>query len=183
MIEQLTNQFGLDKSDIINLLPFVLLEIRNYTRQYFITKTNADIIKIEENKCYFSGETKLVEGDVVELLNSENNSLIYTIKEVKNNYIELDQFIVNETASKMKMIKLAFKGVSLKTVFDMIEYSTNFKESSGIKSQTLGGYNVTFAQPEGGETLFPIELYGGLNSLKKLDDDYAEYGRKGYVRI
>ena len=177
MIEILEKSTGLDRSTIIDLLPFILIEIRNYTNQYFLTLNHNKVIKIENKKIYFDGEPKVAVGDTIELLNSENNTLIYQIKNIGNGYVEVEQ------VDYIVMIKLSFKNVNVKTIGGMLEYDKKFGELSGIKSQTLGGYNVTYESPEGGFTAYPIELYGGVNSLKKLNDDYAEYRRKGYVRL
>lgn len=186
MIDILEKSTGLDRNTIVDLLPFILIEIRNYTNQYFLTLHHNKIIKIENKKIYFEGKLEVIVGDTIELLNSENNTLLYQIKTVTEEYVEVEQadYIVDEIDNThMVMIKLSFKNVNLKTIAGMMDYDTKFGKLSGIKSQTLGGYNVTYESPEGGFTAYPIELYGGVNSLKKLNDDYAEYRRKGYVRL
>lgn len=185
MIDILVNQTGLDRNTIVNLLPFILIEIRNYTNQYFLTLKHNPVIKIENKKIYLEGEIQVSVGDTIELMNSENNTLIYQVKTVGEGYVEVEQdFIVDEIDNEhIVMIKLSFKNVNLKTIGGMLEYDEKFGDLSGIKSQTLGGYNVTYASADGGDTAYPLELYGGVNSLKKLNDDYAEYRRKGYVRL
>ena len=52
MIDILEKSTGLDRSTIINLLPFILIEIRNYTNQYFLTLNHNKVIKIENKKIY-----------------------------------------------------------------------------------------------------------------------------------
>lgn len=185
MIDILVQSTGLDRATIVNLLPFILIEIRNYTNQYFLTLHHNKVIKIENKKIYFDGELQVAVGDTIELMNSENNTLIYQIKTIGEGYVEVEQdFIVDEIDNEhIVMIKLSFKNVNTKTISGMLEYDDKFGKLSGIKSQTLGGYNVTYASAEGGDTAYPQELYGGINSLKKLNDDYAEYRRKGYVRL
>ena len=188
MIETLLNyDASLDRTTVINLLPFILSEIRNYTNQYFLTLTNMKVTKIEDGKLYVSDDPSNVfdVGDTIEIMNSENNKMIYQIKSFDNNTITLEQSsILNETKNdNMVAIKLAFGGVNLKTISNMLNYEIKFGSTNGIKSQSLGGYSVTYATPTGSDTLFPLELYGGINALKKLNDDYAEYRRKGYVRL
>ena len=186
MIDILEKSTGLDRNTIIDLLPFILIEIRNYTNQYFLTLKHNPVVKIENKKIYFDGEAQVSVGDTIELLNSENNTLIYQIKTIQDGYVEVEQgdYIVDEIGNEhITMIKLSFKNVNIKTIEGMLEYDEKFGKLSGIKSQTLGGYNVVYASAEGGYTAYPIELYGGVNSLKKLNDDYAEYRRKGYVRL
>ena len=188
MIDTLLNyNSSLTRSNIVNSLPFILSEIRNYTNQYFLTLSHLSVQKIDDGVIYLSDDPSTVfeVGDTIELMNSENNTLIYQIKEFNGNTMKLEQGIVDEKLNdKIVAIKLSFKNVNLKTISQMITYDMKFGGTSGIKSQTLGGYNVTYATPsDKGETMFPIELYGGLNSLKKLNDDYAEYRRKGYVRL
>ena len=186
MIEILEKSTGFDRNTIIDLLPFILIEIRNYTNQYFLTLKHNPVVKIENKKIYFDGEAQVSVGDTIELLNSENNTLIYQIKTIQDGYVEVEQgdYIVDEIGNEhIIMIKLSFKNVNIKTIEGMLEYDEKFGKLSGIKSQTLGGYNVVYSSAEGGYTVYPIELYGGVNSLKKLNDDYAEYRRKGYVRL
>lgn len=183
MISVLKNLTGLDETTIINLLPFILIEIRNYTNQYFLTKYYLRVSKIEDNKIYYEGDTSnFVVGDIVELLNSYNNIILYQIKNITDDYIEVEQDLIDEI-NNITLIKLSFKNVNVKTIGQMLKYDVEFGNTSGIKRQSLGGYNVEFTSPVGGDTLYPLELYGGLNSLKKIDDDYAEYRRKGYVRL
>ncbi len=182
MINNLVTNFNLEREAVINLLPFILSEIRNYTNQYFLTTTNEKSTEIQDKKIYVEKPYKFSEGDIIEIINSENNTGLYIVKNTTKDYIEVYQNISNET-NNMTIIKLSFKGVNLKTISDMISYSVNFAETSGIQSQSLGGYSVSYSQPSGGETIYPLELYGGLNSLKKLHDDFAEYRRKGYVRL
>lgn len=187
MIEVLKNSTSLDRETIVDLLPFILLEIRNYTNQYFLTKHNLDVEKIENNKIYFEGDTSyFVEGDCIEILNSLNNTSLYNIKNIEDNYITVEQPIMNEKVEEnVKIIKLSFKGVNIKSIINMINYEEEFGEQSGIKRQTLGGYTVEYATGGSSKptTLYPLELYGGLNSLRKYHDDFAEYRRKGYVRL
>jgi hypothetical protein len=184
MIETLATLTGLSNETIIDLLPFILIEIRNYTNQYFLTETHSAISKIENNIIYTNDGSQFQVGDIVELMNSENNVLIYIIDTITGNNITCKETLSNETNnSNMVMIKLSFKNVNFKTISSMISYDNKFGITSGIKSQTLGAYNVTFATPTGGNTIYPIELYGGVNALKKINDDFAEYRRKGYVRL
>lgn len=183
MINNLVNQYGLDRAYVISSLPFVLEEVRNYTNQYFLTKTHSRVDRIEDNQVFINQPHDFQVGDSIELLNSENNTLIYQIKTINETSIELEQDLTPELKNpRIVMIKLSFRGVNLKTVVDMITYSQSV-DGVGIKQQSLGGYSVTFALPSGGETIYPLELYGGLKSLRKLHDDYAEYWRKGYARV
>ena len=50
MIDILEKSTGLDRSTIIDLLPFILIEIRNYTNQYFLTLKHNPVVKIENKK-------------------------------------------------------------------------------------------------------------------------------------
>lgn len=185
MIDTLMNYTKLEKDAIINLLPFVLIEIRNYTNQYFLTKYHLNVVEIVDNKIKVAdGNYKVRVGDTIELMNSENNTLIYQIKEVYDDIVVTEQPLSDETDTEnIVMIKLSFKNVNPQTIKKMLEYDSNFGEISGIKSQTLGGYSVTYATPNDGNTIYPVELYGGINSIKKMNDDFAEYRRKGYVRL
>lgn len=185
MIETLMNYTKLDKETIINLLPFILIEIRNYTNQYFLTKHHLKVVEIKDNQIIVEENSNEIQvGDTVELMNSENNVLIYQIKKIEDKVFFVEQSLVDEINNQdIVMIKLSFKNVNLKTMEKMLKYDVEFGNNSGIKSQTLGGYSVTYSTPDGGETHYPIELYGGIKSLRKVNDDYAEYRRKGYVRL
>ena len=135
MIDILEKSTGLDRSTIINLLPFILIEIRNYTNQYFLTLNHNKVIKIENKKIYFDGEPKVAVGDTIELLNSENNTLIYQIKNVGDGYVEVEQvdYIVDEIGNEyIVMIKLSFKNVNVKIIDGMLEYDKKFGKLTGI---------------------------------------------------
>lgn len=185
MIETLMNYTKLDKETIINLLPFILIEIRNYTNQYFLTKHHLKVVEIKDDTITVedsNGEIQV--GDTIELMNSENNTLIYQVKDIDGNEILVEQPLIDESGNQdIVMIKLSYKNVNLKTIEKMLKYDVEFGDNSGVKSQSLGGYTVTYSTPDGGDTHYPIEMYGGIKSLRKVDDDYAEYRRKGYVRL
>ena len=185
MIDGLLKYFSRD--NVVSSLPFILSEIRNYTNQYFLTKYHEDVVKIENNVVYLKQDISntFEVGDSVEFMNSDRNTLIYQIKNINQDKVELEQRVIDDILNKnIVMIKLSFKNVNVKTIVNMLDYSNKFSFLSGIKSQSLTGYSVTYATPsENGDGMFPIELYGGLNSLKKINDDYAEYRRKGYVRL
>lgn len=185
MIETLMNYTKLDKDTIVDLLPFVLVEIRNYTNQYFLTKHHLKVIKIENDTVYVDGDVDSINiGDTVELMNSENNTLVYQVRDKIDKCFVMEQPLVDEIGNDdIVMIKLSFKNVNMKTIEKMIKYEVEFGDNPAIKSQSLGGYTVTYSTPDGSETTYPIELYGGVKALKKLNDDYAEYRRKGYVRL
>ena len=185
MIDTLMNYTKLDKDTIVDLLPFVLVEIRNYTNQYFLTKTHLKVTGIENDVVSVEGDIDCIHiGDTVELMNSENNTLIYQVRDITDDGFVMEQPLVDEFGNdNIVMIKLSFKSVNMKTIEKMIKYEVEFGDNPGIKSQSLGGYTVTYSTPDGNETTYPIELYGGVKSLKKLNDDYAEYRRKGYVRL
>lgn len=184
MISKLTEMTGIPRVDIIDLLPFVLMEIRGYTNQYFLTTTNTSVVDITEGKVYVDNTKGFNIGDSVELLNSHNNTLIYQVKNIEDDYIEMEQDLLDEHDVESRiMIKLSFRGVNLNTVSNMISYSKNTESQAGVQSQSLGGYSVSYARAVDGVSLYPLELYGGLNSLRKLNDDGAEYWRKGYVKL
>lgn len=184
MIDHIRNLTGIQRQDIIDLLPFVLMEIRNYTNQYFLTTTRTDVSYIENHKIYVDNTTGFNVGDSIEILNSHLNTIIYQVKNVENDYIEVEQDLLNEHGVKnVVVIKLSFRGVSINTVSNMVSYSKNTMGQGGVQSQSLGGYSVTYSKANEGMTAYPLELYGGVNALRKLHDDYAEYRRKGYVRL
>lgn len=167
----------LDKETIIDMLPFILMDIRDYTNQYFLTKYNLEIIRIEDGKIYYDGDiSNFYVGDVVELLNSYNNTILYTIKEITNDYIEVDQEIDDEI-DDITLIKLSFKGINPKTLVAMIEHDP---KKSGVKAETLGGYAIEYNV---NNMFYPPEILSGLSGLRKLNDDFEEYGRYGYDRI
>ena len=183
MIKTLNGMYGIPEDELVKLLPLVLVEIRNYTNQYFLTNYSQEILHITDNKLYFDKSPIFEVGNTIEILNSSDNFMVYQVKEVGSDYVELEQVVSNEQSIHLRAIKLAFRGVNWKTIADMVNYSINFSGATGIKAQSLGGYSVTWNQVENGGTLFPLELYGGINSLRKMNDDYAEYWRKGYARI
>lgn len=186
MIDNLMNLTGMSRSDIIDLLPFVLMEIRSYTNQYFLTTVNGSVKGISNGRIYVDKTDGFNVGDSIEILNSDVNVAIYQIKEVGDDYLITEQTLIDEIMEPdyRVVIKLAFKGVSLQGVSNMLTYSKNTHGKVGVQSQNLGGYSVTYLQPsEVGMTAYPLELYGSFNALRKLNDDYAEYWRKGYVRL
>ncbi len=184
MLDNLVNQTGLNREDIVSVLPSILMEIRNYTNQYFLTTTNMKITKIKENKVYHDDKFgKLKYGDCIELLNSLDNTSLYFVDEVFEDYFTVEGTLSDETPVRCAAIKLSFQGVSTRVLQGFITYEHATAGVDGIISQSLGEYSVTYARPTSGYTSYPLELYGGLNALRKMHDDFAEYRRKGYVRV
>lgn len=188
MLNILTSQYGLDKDALISTLPFILEEVRGYTNQYFLTKTNCTVTHIENGKLYTNHKVgTMYVGDTIEILNSENNTSLYFVKTVMEDYIELEGFVQDDNSIGMVAIKLSFKGVNGKSIKSMLEYDESTQGLSGIRSQNLGGYSVSYGDTKTGvgglATNYPSEMYGSLNALRKINDDGREYVRYGYARL
>jgi len=181
-IVSLLTTYGVTETTVKNLIPSVLQEIRRYTNQWFLTSVSmSDDFTIEGNKIYFTEDCPFKVGDWFELLNSIDNYEVYSVKSITDEYIEVNQDLADEEISDT-LIKLSFRGVSPMTVSSMLAYDLSRGTSKFIKSQTLNGYSVTYADNSNMKVpnAYPNELYGGVNSLRKVNDDYAEYSRYGY---
>ena len=188
MIDTILNiNSSLNREDIVKSLPFILNEIRNYTNRFFltnkflkVTEVGTNYIKVED------GNYKFQKGESIEILNSLNNTLVYQVKlNQTSNAIYIEQQLISEINCKsMYVIKLDFRSVNPQTIINMVDYSEKFKNLNGIKSQTLGSYSVTYENSgENVDTMYPHYLYGSLNQIRKLNTDYDEYRRFGYVRL
>lgn len=188
MIDTLLNiNSSLNREDIVKSLPFILNEIRNYTNRFFLTNKFLKVKKITETYIEVEdGSYTFQKGDSIEILNSLNNTLVYQVKfNQNNNIVHIEQKLNLETDCKsLYIIKLDFRGVNPQTIINMVDYSEKFKNLNGIKSQTLGSYSVTYENSgENVDTMYPHYLYGSLNQIRKLNTDYDEYRRFGYVRL
>ena len=180
MIDQVISAVDILRDDVVNLLPFVLLEIRNYTNQYFLTTKNSNVVKIEDDKIYLEDTSDFKHNDIIEILNSESNTMLYTVNGVETDYITVDQVVSDEVLTHVKVIKLSFRGVNVMTVVNMLNYTNTMGDEFGVASKSMGQFSVSYAQSKVGLT-YPDYMYGSLKSLRKINDDKLEYRRKGYV--
>lgn len=175
MIGELLEVMDIPRKDLSNLLPLILLEIRNYTNQYFLTTTHSKIVKVESKKVYVEDVSKFGVNDTVEIVNKG----IFTIDTIGADYFTVDQYL-EQVEDNSVAIKLNFRGVNIFTLMTMMNYMNSDMSERVVISQSQGGRSVTYADATNQSTLFPINLYGSLQSLRKLNDDGLEYIRKGY---
>lgn len=186
-VEMIASKLNISVEELNQLLPYVLNDVRGYTNQYFLTKVHfkGTIIVASEYTIQVDDASMFKVGDWIEFLNSIDNTSIYSIKEIDGNTITVYQPLVTGTTTDT-IIKLSFRGVSPLSLVGLLSYDLNRGTTKHIKSQSLsGGFSVSYVDDSTSSqsnTNYPIELMGGFNSLKKLNDDYQEYKRYGYCK-
>lgn len=177
-----SNDITIDDDALYESISHALQSVRNYTNQYFLTKTHLTTnLSVSTNSITVTEPHPFKVGDWIEFLNSENNTNIYLVSEVSDSVITVKQTLSEELVYDT-LIKLSFKGINSVVLAGMINYDYQNALGSYITQQNLNGYSVTYATGMEHGLAYPKVLYGGVNHLRKLNDDYSEYHKYGYKK-
>lgn len=170
---------NLNVDDVINFLPDILHDIREYTHKSFITNVSiSGNITISNGKIIspINIPNGFVINSQIELRYSLNNTKIYTIKNIKNNIIETYEKLFDEEFNGF-IIRLSFNEINDNIISSMI----NYKKISikGIKSESIDGY--TYELSDNVVNGYPIDIMSSFNYIKQLPGtEKTEYFNKGY---
>ena len=104
-------------------------------------------------------------GDTVQISSSDVNDGLYQVTDVGNDYIQLDEFLLD--ADYNLVTKVKYPADVIQCAVDLYRWKQNMGEKVGIKSETISRHSVTY---EDSGTLFmgyPVGILNGLSLYKK----------------
>lgn len=105
-------------------------------------------------------------GDTVQISQSMVNDGLYTITEIGDDFIRVNQELYN---SRNLITKIEYPADVKAGVLELIKWEVKNRQKTGIKSETLSRYSVTyFDQDAGNQAMgYPVSLLGFLKPYIK----------------
>ncbi|GFZ30734.1 hypothetical protein CSC2_12600 [Clostridium zeae] len=109
------------------------------------------------------------QGDSIDIDECLLNKGIFTISEVTDTYIKVDEAILEEQGSAL-VTKIAYPYDLVQGVIKLIQYDLKMADKLGIKQESISRYSVTYYDVNSTESIegYPAVLMKFLNKYKKL---------------
>lgn len=151
-----------------------LKAVRDYTKKNFLSKVSTTTEGVL-NGVILGDFTSFKVGDVVELYGSEDNYLVYTIKEKVTGGVKVEQSLTDEYFNG-HVIKLSFKGVSTSEVADLVSYLVSeVSKEKGLVGESMGGYSYTKVSSADSVNGIPKSIMATFDHLKQLSSSTRDY--------
>ncbi len=163
------------KASIETTLPDEVLEddlkaieqmVRRYTNNNFQIRAKRTDCRIEDGKVYVQNALFAPE-DTVEISESLYSNGVYTVKEVKDGFIMLDEALTEENHVLVTLVR--YPADVQKGVINLMKWDMEYRNKVGIASETLSRHSVTYFDMNGDNSVmgFPKALMGFLKSYRK----------------
>lgn len=182
-ITEIATLSGSTVEEVRTYLPSLLIAIRSYTNKSFITPVGVkDDIVIDGNNTIKSTVLpfdSMYVGDVIEVLFSDNNKLMYTIKEISDDKMTITTFEkLYDDSGLFIVVKLSFPFPS-DVVAEMLKFKKLSASKTGLKTETLDGYSYTVEDLT--QQGYPKSIMSQLSYLRQLPGSITrEYLRAEY---
>ncbi len=134
--------------------------IRAHTHNQFLSKTIRFYAKIQDNKILL--ETELIKKDDTILIRDFFNYDIFTVKEIVDSSIEIQEEIYNSNESFISKVIYPFDVIE--GALDVLEWELKMRKKVGIKQETLSRHTTTYFDNDSKNTVkgYPVALFGFL---------------------
>lgn len=156
---------GQDKTVIAEKLKAAELMIRAYTNNNFqnrFVRFTADSL----GNSLFGVSDFLKVGDTVQISQSMVNDGLYTITEIGDDFIKVDEELYK---SRNLVTKVEYPANVKAGVLELIKWEIKNRPKTGIKSETLSRYSVTYFDQDANNQVmgYPVALLGFLKPYIK----------------
>lgn len=156
---------GQDKMVIAEKLKAAELMIRAYTNNNFqnrYVRFTADSL----DNSLFGASDFLRVGDTVQISQSMVNDGLYTITEIGDDFIKVDEELYK---SKNLITKVEYPADVKAGVLELIKWEIKNRPKTGIKSETLSRHSVTYFDQDANNQVmgYPVALLGFLKPYMK----------------
>lgn len=156
---------GQDKRVIAEKLKAAELMIRAYTNNNFqnrYVRFTADSL----GNSLFGASDFLKVGDTVQISQSMVNDGLYTITEIGDDFIKIDEELYK---SKNLITKVEYPADVKAGVLELIKWEIKNRPKTGIKSETLSRHSVTYFDQDANNQVmgYPVALLGFLKPYIK----------------
>jgi hypothetical protein len=167
-VEEARKHIGTDMEDSVleAMLQALELAIRGYTNNNFLSRGIRYQCSIVAQKVYLKDHVFEV-GDTVQISGSFYNNGIYTITEVDEDFITLNEKLVGEPM--VKVTKVVYPKDVQMGVLNMLKWDIENRDKVGIASETISRHSVTYYDQSASNTLigYPAALVGFLKPYAK----------------
>lgn len=142
------------------------LLIREYTNNNF-QQQNIRLYCPAMSQKLFLTSNLLAKGDTIQISESAFNDGVYHITEVDEDYITLNENLIDESIVMITKVKYP-KDVQMGVV-NMLKWDLEHGDKVGIQSETISRHSVTYFNMDGDNSMmgFPKSLLGFLKVYKK----------------
>lgn len=164
-VMKLSEFAGQDKTVIAEKLKAAELMIRAYTNNNFqnrFVRFTADSV----GNSLFGTSDFLKVGDTVQISQSMVNDGLYTITEIADDHIKVDGELYK---SRNLVTKVEYPADVKAGVLELIKWEIKNRPKTGIKSETLSRYSVTYFDQDANNQVmgYPVALLGFLKPYIK----------------
>lgn len=109
-------------------------------------------------------------GDTVEVNNTNYNDGLYTVSEVADDVLKINEQFITEVSTQAILTKISYPADVLAGVKKLIQYDSKMSGKIGVKSETISRHSVTYYDVTAAESRegYPATLLGFLKKYKKL---------------
>ena len=163
------NEFSkIDDAVLKKKLRAIEKTIRNHTNNKFIDSRIRDFGKIENNKIISHIADLLNVDDNIELTHCLNNGP-YTVKEIQDNIIAVDEEIRLINTNKIVITKIIYPEDVQEGVINLLKWDFGLRNKVGIKSETISRHSISYFDMDKNNSLkgYPASLLGFLDDYIK----------------
>ena len=163
------NEFSkIDDAVLKKKLRAIEKTIRNHTNNKFIDSRIRDVGKIENNKIISRIADLLNVDDNIELTHCLNNGP-YTVKEIQDNIIAVDEEIRLINTNKIVITKIIYPEDVQEGVINLLKWDFGLRNKVGIKSETISRHSISYFDMDKNNSLkgYPASLLGFLDDYIK----------------
>ena len=167
-VEEARKHIGTDMEDSVLEAKLQALElaIRGYTNNNFQNRGIRYKCSIVAQKLYLKDHVLEV-GDTVQISDSFYNNGLYTITEMDEDFIALNEKLVGE--SDVRVTKVVYPMDVQMGALNMLKWDIENRDKVGIASETISRHSVTYYDQSASNTLigYPAALIGFLKPYAK----------------
>ena len=156
---------GQNVNVVSNLLESAELLIRAYTRNNFQNRFVRFTADSRGDRLLATSDYLKV-GDTVQISQSMVNDGLYTVTEIGDDFVRVDKKLYK---SVNLVTKVEYPADIKNGVLNLIKWDIKNREKTGIKSETLSRYSVTYFDQDSDNQVmgYPVSLLGFLRPYMK----------------
>lgn len=167
-VEEAKKHIAADMEDSVleAMLQALELAIRGYTNNNFQNRGIRYKCPVIAQKLYLASPMLEV-GDTVQISGSFYNNGVYTITEMDEDFIALNEKLVGE--SDVMVTKVVYPKDVQMGALNMLKWELENRDKVGIQSETISRHSVTYYDQSASNTLigYPVALVGFLKPYMK----------------
>ena len=167
-VEKLKQHINTTLEDVVleDKLQALELLVRKYTNNNFQQRNVRKTCVVMSQKLYIPEPIFRV-GDTVQISETIYNDGVYTVKNVDESMVELNERLMDEAHALVTLVK--YPADVQQGVINLIKWDLENRDKVGIASETISRHSVTYFNMDGDNSVmgFPKSLMGFLKPYRK----------------